>query len=88
MNYAFTVNDQGAFFNAKWVDKTFTVGPHAYSRGTLKAQAEILIHEVSHQMNPGGGAAGFQGDVGKPTAGRANEKLVDMNCGTLIRSLR
>jgi hypothetical protein len=53
-NYAFTVNDQGAFFNARWGNKNLTVNPRNYKGGTLQAQAAILIHEIAHQMNPGG----------------------------------
>jgi hypothetical protein len=86
--WAFTVNDQGAFFNAKLGDRTFTVGRRAYNGNTLKAQAAILIHELGHLMNETGGAAGFQPDAGKKEAGRANDNLVDENCGNLIKSLR
>ena len=59
-----TVNDQGAFFNAKLDDKTFTVGRRAYKGGTLKAQAAILIHELGHLMNEVGGAGDFQPEQG------------------------
>lgn len=85
---AITVNDKGAFFNAKLDDKTFTVGRRAYTGGALKAQAAILIHELGHLMNESGGAAGFQSDAGNKQAGRANDKLVDQYCGRLIGGLR
>jgi len=88
LNFAFTVNDQGAFFNAKTGDKTLTVGRRAYNGGTLKAQAAILIHEFAHQMYAGGGAAGFQDDAGDTKKGRANDKLVDQYCGKLVGDLR
>jgi hypothetical protein len=83
-----TVNDEGAFFNAKVGGKTFTVGRRAYNGGTLKAQAAILIHELGHLMNALGGAALFQSDAGNKKAGRANDKLVDTYCGNLIKRLR
>lgn len=88
MGWAITVNDQGAFFNAKLGDRTLTVGRRAYTGGTLKAQAAILIHELGHVMNQQGGTAGFQSDAGNKQAGRANDKLVDTYCGTLIKSLK
>jgi|SRR5579884_1469821 len=84
----FTVNDQGAFFRATWGNKTFTVGRRAYGGITLKAQSAIILHEPGHQMNESGGADGFQGDFGNKKAGRANDKLVDTNCGTLIKDLK
>jgi len=86
--WVFTVNDTGAFFNAKLGDKTFTVGRRAYTGGTLRAQAAILIHELGHQMVQSGGADGFQHDAGNKPAGRANDKLVDENCGRLIGGLK
>ena len=85
---AISVNDSGAFFNAKLGDKTFTVGRRAYTGGTLKAQAAVLIHELGHLMNAVGGAAGFQADAGNRKAGRANDQLVDQNCGKLIGGLK
>jgi hypothetical protein len=85
---AIAVNDTGAFFNAKLGDKTFTVGRRAYTGGTLKGEAAILIHELGHLMNDAGGAAGFQPDAGNRKAGRANDKLVDKYCGKLIGGLR
>ena len=77
---AIGVNDAGAFFNAKLGDKTFTVGRRAYTGGTLKAQAAILIHELGHKMNDVGGAAGFQADASNKNAGRSNDKLVEQYC--------
>jgi hypothetical protein len=85
---AITVNDTGAFFNAMLGKLTFTVGPHAYSGGTLKAQASILIHELGHLMKSIGGANGFLPDVGEKEAGRSNDHLVDLYCGKLIGGLK
>jgi hypothetical protein len=85
---AIAVNDAGAFFNAKLGDQTSTVGRRAYTGGTLKAQAAILIHELGHLMNAAGGAAGFQADAGNKNAGRANDRLVDQYCGKLIGDLK
>ncbi len=85
---AIAVNDAGAFFNAKLADKTFTVGRRAYTGGTLKAQAAILVHELGHLMNAVGGAASFQADAGNKQAGRANDQLVDQYCGKLIGGLK
>lgn len=84
VNYAFTVNEQGAFFNAK----TPTVGLKAYPGNTLRAQATILIHEFGHQMLALGGALDFKDDAGNEQAGRANDKLVATNCGSLITGLQ
>jgi hypothetical protein len=88
-----TVNDQGGFFNAKNLDGTnFTIGPHAYKGGTLKAQAAILIHELGHVMKDQGGAEGFnQNDHGGKKAGQAghdNDKLVNTYYRSLIEGLR
>jgi hypothetical protein len=69
-------------------DKNFSVGPHPYVGGTLKAQAAILIHEFGHLMNEVGGAARFQPDGGNRKAGRANDQLVDQYCGKLIGGLQ
>ena len=76
---AFTVNSNGAFFNA-----TFQTGHRNYRGGTLRAQATILIHELAHTV----GAAGFQSDLNNTMAGRANDKLVDQNCREFIEGLK
>jgi RHS repeat-associated protein len=76
---AFTVNNNGAFFNAG-----FKVGTQGYQGGTLQAQATILIHELAHIV----GAAGFQPDNGNPKAGQSNDNLVNQNCGRLISGLK
>ena len=76
---AFTVNDNGAFFSAGQ-----SVGPRSYQGGTLRAQAQILIHELAHIL----GAAGVKSDFNDAKAGRANDELVDKKCGKLIRSLK
>jgi hypothetical protein len=83
------VNDNGAFFNATTANGqgqtlTFGVGPRAYNGGTLKAQAFILLHELGHGIS----IAGFQNDNGIPKAGKANDKLVDQNCRSLIEGIQ
>jgi hypothetical protein len=71
-----TVNANGAFFNA-----TQTIGPKAYTGGTFAAQAFILLHEIAHQV----GASGFVSDAGNPAAVKANDALVNKNCGSLLQ---
>lgn len=83
------VNDNGAFFNATTTNSqgqtlTFDVGPRAYTGGTLKAQAFILLHELGHGIT----VAGFQHDNGIPKAGKANDKMVDQNCRSLIEGIQ
>jgi RHS repeat-associated protein len=89
---AFTVNNNGAFFKARWDDRTWQIGPRGYMGGTLQAQSFILIHELAHLMNESGGAQGFQHDAGTDAAaiaaGKSNDKLVDKNCGKLIGGLK
>jgi RHS repeat-associated protein len=89
---AITVNDNGGFYNStisvNGVDKNVTIGPHNYQGGSLKAQAAILLHELGHIENAAGGASGFQSDAGNAPAGKANDKLVDQNCGKLIGGLQ
>lgn len=89
-NFAITVNDNGAFFKAT-DDKgnAFSVGKRRYNGGTLKAQANILIHELGHVLSDAGaGASGFQHDFGILKAGEANNALVDQNCRLLIEGLQ
>jgi len=88
VTWAITVNDRGAFFNAESGDGRFEVGRRNYNGGTRRAQAAILVHELSHVMRDAGGAAGFQNDANNRPAGRANDNLVDGNCRRLIESLR
>jgi hypothetical protein len=83
------VNDNGGFFNATTTNSqgqtlNFEAGPRAYSGGTLKAQAFILLHELGHGIN----IAGFQHDNGIPKAGKANDKMVDQNCRSLIEGIQ
>jgi hypothetical protein len=83
------VNDNSAFFNATTTNGqgqtlTFEVGPRAYTGGTLKAQAFILLHELGHGIT----IAGFQHDNGIPKAGKANDQMVDQNCRNLIEGIR
>jgi hypothetical protein len=42
------------------------------------------IHELGHVMT----ITGFQEDAGIPKAGKANDKLVDQNCRSLIEGLQ
>ena len=80
-----TVNDNGAFFNATASNgQAFTVGKRDYAGGSLAAQAEILIHELGHDLY----VAGFQHDNGIPKAGKANDSLVDQNCRSLIEGIQ
>jgi RHS repeat-associated protein len=76
---AFTVNNNGAFYK-----NSHSVGVRGYAGGTLRAQATILIHELAHIL----GAQGFQDDFRDPAKSRANDALVDKNCGRLIGGLR
>lgn len=83
------VNDNSAFLNATTVNSqgqtlTFTVGPRSYTGDTLKAQAFILLHELGHGIS----IAGFQHDNGIPKAGKANDKMVDQNCRSLIEGIQ
>jgi hypothetical protein len=81
----FTVNDNGGFFNARDTNgNQWLVGVRKYVGGSLKAQATILIHELGHVMT----ITGFQEDAGIPKAGKANDKLVDQNCRSLIEGLQ
>lgn len=84
-NFAITVNDIGAFFNAGDNDgHSYFVGKREYSGNTLRAQATILIHELAHVLS----ASGFQADAGIPKAGKATDGLVDKNCRNLIEGLQ
>jgi hypothetical protein len=88
-NFAMTVNDQGLFFIPKLkLDQDYYVGPRAYRGKTLTAQLTILVHELAHQMHDAGGAIHFMNDAGNEQAGRANDTLVDINCRSLIESVR
>jgi hypothetical protein len=84
-NFTITVNDLGAFFQAKDLQgNSFYIGRRHYPGNTLRAQASILIHELAHTLP----APSFQEDNGKPKAGKANDKLVDGNCRYLIEGLQ
>ena len=84
-NFAITVNDLSAFFQDKDLrGNSFYIGKRHHPGNTLRAQATILIHELAHTLP----APGFQGDFGKPKAGKANDKLVDKNCRYLIEGLK
>ncbi len=87
LSAAFTVNANGAFFNASDPNgKKYLVGTLGYAGGSLQADATILIHELAHIL----GTSGFQPDANDPTgkAGKANDALVNKNCGSLIGSLK
>jgi len=84
---AFTVNDNGAFFNQYQngdTTKPFFVGKRNYPGGSLRAQATMLIHETAHQIT----VNGFQHDFGNRKAEKANNKAVDSNCRKLIEGLQ
>lgn len=84
-NFAITVNDNGAFFNARDpLDNRILFKDGGYNGGTLKAQARIMIHELAHLLD----VPGFQPDFGSPEAGRANDKLVETNCKALVASIQ
>jgi hypothetical protein len=88
--FAITVNDNGAFFNARAAnDHPWEVGSRHYPGNTLRAQATILTHELSHALSgpPELGAHGFQHDLGNTTAGRSNDNLVDQHCRRPIEDL-
>ena len=74
-----TINSTGAFFNL-----AYTVGPSGYKGDSLQAQAFILLHELAHEV----GAQGFRPDAGSKEIGKANDKLVDKNCGSEIKGLQ
>jgi hypothetical protein len=80
-----TVNDNGSFFNASpGPGQVFHVGVRNYPGGSLAAQAEILIHELGHDLY----ISGFQNDNGITKAGNANDALVDQNCRSLIEGIQ
>jgi hypothetical protein len=81
-----TVNLNGAFFNS---GPSSFVGyglPSWITGGTNAAQAEILLHELAHNI----GAAGFPADGplrnGAPNiqAQTANNQLVMQKCGDIV----
>jgi len=75
------VNTSGAYFNS---GPNETVGygvPSWITGGSPAAQAEILLHELAHDV----GAAFFiQNDYNNPTAQATNNGLVMKNCGDLV----
>jgi hypothetical protein len=79
----FTVNDVGAFFNTTDNQgRPFLVGTRSYAGNTQRTRLAILIHEEGHQL----AVVGFQNDFGIPKAGKANDKLVDDHCRSLIEA--
>jgi hypothetical protein len=80
----FTVNDDGAFFQATQADSCpVPVGPQQYAGDTLPAQIEILTHELAHQLS----AKDFEDDLNDDPAEIHNEGLVDQKCGSMIETV-
>jgi hypothetical protein len=69
------VNNTGAFFSS-----SYTVDNGSLTGGRPRAQAFILLHELGHAL----GAKGFQADLGNNSAGKANDKLIQDNCGATL----
>jgi RHS repeat-associated protein len=76
---AIVVNDTGAFFN-----NNFTVDAGTLTGGTPEAEAFILLHELGHSLK----AKGFQDDFNNSTAGAANDKLIQDNCGATLAKFK
>jgi RHS repeat-associated protein len=72
---AMVVNNTGAFFSS-----SYTVDNGSLTGGRPRAQAFILLHELGHAL----GAKGFQADLGNNSAGKANDKLIQDNCGATL----
>jgi RHS repeat-associated protein len=72
---AIVVNDTGAFFNS-----SYSVDAGTLTGGSAEAQAFILLHELGHDLN----AKGFQPDLNNPTAGAANDALIQKNCAATL----
>jgi hypothetical protein len=81
-----TVNANGAFFNSGPSSSAGYGLPSWITAGSAGAQAEILLHELAHDL----GAAGFQADGplsnGSPNADAqtTNNQLVLKNCGDVV----
>ena len=74
-----TVNGTGAFFSNR-----FTVDQGNLTGGSARAQVFILLHELAHALS----AEGFQPDLNKAEAGKANDKLIDTNCKKTLGEFR
>jgi hypothetical protein len=90
------VNDSGGFFNSNYSlvspynpGQPYYIGIQGYLGGTLRAQAEILLHEMGHSVigENSPPKTSFQNDLGDPQAELANEKQVDTNCRAMIEAL-
>jgi hypothetical protein len=82
--YVTTVNDGGGFF----IGGAGTIGTRHYAGNTLRAQATILFHELSHALSQGNASpAGFQNDLGNVVAIRANDRLIDQHCRPAVEAL-
>ena len=79
-----TVNVQGAFFNSGPSTSVGYAIPSWITGGSTAAQAEILLHELAHNVN----ANGFvPNDNGNAAAQSTNNTLVMQNCGNLIQEV-
>jgi hypothetical protein len=56
------------------------LGPHNYPVAHLQVRWAVLLHELGHQLT----ARGIQADYGHPEVSKANDLVVDNNCGRLI----
>jgi hypothetical protein len=89
-NVATTVNDPAGFFNANYPSgkpyygAPYFIGTRRYRGGTFLAQAATLVHEMGHAVI---GEPNFQQDLQDTAAGRANDALVNTNCGVMIGAL-
>jgi hypothetical protein len=75
------VNTGGAYFNSGLNESVGYGVPSWITGGSAAAQAEILLHELAHDV----GAAGFiQNDYSSSTAQSTNNGLVMKNCGDIV----
>jgi hypothetical protein len=76
-----TVNTNGAFFNSGPNSSVGYGVPSWITGGTPAAQAQILLHELAHDI----GAQGFiQNDSTNIQAQTANNEMVTQNCGAIV----
>lgn len=77
-----TANDIGGLFaqNDGQGHQLPSVGPHNYPVAKLQARWAVLLHELGHQLT----ALGIQRDFGLPEVSKANDQVVENNCGKLI----
>lgn len=85
------VNDDGAFFNTQYYSienqqySTYSVYPRGYPGNDILTQAQDSLHEMGHQLYLPPPWQNFDG--GNQKAVDANNRLVDKQCGKMIRSL-